>query len=325
MRDSNQSVDAAPARVLRKKTGYNAAMRLPFTKMHGTGNDYVYLDGFALCVADAPALARRLSDRHFGIGSDGLIIIQPPSQAANDCRMEMYNADGSRAQMCGNGIRCVAKYVHDRGIARKEELRIETDAGVKRVRVLRGRNGKAERIRVDMGAPRLRRAEIPLADGGDPRERAIGLGLEVAGRPFRLTAVSMGNPHAVIRTDIPVAGVPPLPPLQELPLQEWGPLFERHPWFPERTNTEFIAFRSASEMDFRVWERGSGETLACGTGACAAVVAGVLNGWCDRLVTVHLRGGDLEIEWLGGEEGEGAVLMTGPAVEVFSGEWNTDE
>ncbi len=287
-----------------------------FTKMHGLGNDYVYLNGFEKRVAGAAAWAVKLSNRHFGVGSDGLILIQPPSSPAADCRMEMYNADGSRAQMCGNGIRCVAKYVHDHGIARKTEVLIETDAGIKKVRVETGKDGKVVQAEVDMGFPALARSAIPLEDGGDPGQPAIDVPMEVLGRSFRMTAVSMGNPHAVIRPD--TSGI--LTSLGDLPLAEWGPRFERHPWFPERTNTEFIAVRSRGELDFRVWERGSGETLACGTGACAAVVAGVVNGWCEREVVVHLRGGDLRIRWPEG----GPVFLTGPAVEVFHGEWVED-
>ena len=287
-----------------------------FTKMHGLGNDYVYINGFEERVAGAPAWAVKLSNRHFGVGSDGLILIQPPSSAAADCRMEMYNADGSRAQMCGNGIRCVAKYVHDHGLARKAEMLIETDAGIKKVRVETGKDGKVVQAEVDMGFPALARSAIPLRDGGDPRQPAIDVPMEVLGRSFRMTAVSMGNPHAVIRLD--TSGI--VTSLGDLPLAEWGPHFERHPWFPERTNTELITLRSPGELDLRVWERGSSETLACGTGACAAVVAGVVNGWCEREVVVHLRGGDLRIRWPEG----GPVFMTGPAVEVFRGEWVED-
>jgi len=300
-----------------------------FTKMQGAGNDYIYVDGFREKLASPQDIARKISDRHFGVGSDGLILIQPPSGTGADCRMEMYNADGSRAQMCGNGIRCVAKYLYDRGMARNPEIRIETDAGPKTVRVASAVDGRARLLEVDMGSPSLARAAIPLRDGGDPREPAIDVAWEVMDRVFRMTAVSMGNPHAVIRLGGDggrTAG--PVPPLAEIPLAEWGPHFERHAWFPERTNTEFITLRSPREIDFRVWERGSGETLACGTGACAAVVASVVNGWCEPDVLVHLRGGDLRIRWDGAPQdprerrlGGGRVLMTGPAEEVFSGEW----
>jgi diaminopimelate epimerase len=295
-----------------------------FTKMQGAGNDYVYVDGFREVVRDPAEVARRISDRHFGVGSDGLIIIRPPDGREADCRMEMYNADGSRGQMCGNGIRCVAKYVHDHGIRQGSTIRIETDAGLKTVRLVAGPDGLAREIEVDMGAPRLERRRIPLVDGGDPEAPAIGVPIEVAGRRFQITAVSMGNPHAVVRLLEPPAD----PPLASWPLAEIGPRFEHHPWFPERVNTEFVVMRSPAEMDFRVWERGSGETLACGTGACAAVVAGVLNGWCDHEVIVHLLGGDLRIRWEDprpdprtGMPGGGRILMTGPAVEVFTGDW----
>jgi diaminopimelate epimerase len=283
-----------------------------FTKMHGAGNDYVYVDAFRERVEDPAAWAIRVSDRHFGVGGDGLILIRPPATPGAHCRMEMYNADGSRGAMCGNGIRCVAKYAFDHGIARERTMRIDTDAGVKTVRIETGPDGKAARVEVDMGPPILARGDVPFVDGGDPREPAIEVPLSALGREWRVTAVSMGNPHAVIRAD----AHPGLPPLAELPLAEWGPRFERHEAFPLRTNTEFVVVRGPRELDFRVWERGSGETLACGTGACAAVVAGVLGGWCERDAVVHLRGGDLAIRWPEG----GPVLMTGPAVEVFSGE-----
>jgi diaminopimelate epimerase len=294
------------------ETCYNLPMR--FTKMQGAGNDYIYLNGFEEKVSRPADVARRVSDRHFGIGSDGLILIQPPLSSGADCRMEMYNADGSRAQMCGNGIRCVAKYVYDRGLVKKPEIRVETDAGLKMLRVSTGPDGRVHQVEVNMGAPKLARAAVPFQDGGHPDEPAIDVPLEAAGRSFRVTAVSMGNPHVVVSLDHQAA---PLPPLAELPLPEWGPQFENHAFFPERVNIEFITFWSRNELDFRVWERGSGETLACGTGACAAVVAGVLNDWCNREAVVHLRGGDLRIRW---EEGKD-VYMTGPAVEVFSGDW----
>jgi len=295
-------------------------MTVKFTKMHGLGNDYVYINGFETALEDPAGLSRKISDRNFGIGSDGLIIIQPPGETANHCRMEMYNADGSRGQMCGNGIRCVAKYVHDHGIAEERELRVETDAGIKRLLIETDADGKASEVAVDMGTPGLKRGEIPLADGEDSEEAAIRIPLEVEGLLFHLTGISMGNPHAVIRLDETRApeGVE-LPSLGQMPLEEWGPRFENHPWFPERVNTEFVVPRSRTELDFRVWERGSGETLACGTGACAAVVAGVLNDWCDREAVVHLRGGDLKIRWDGSGQ-DGNVWMTGPATEVYSGE-----
>ena len=292
-----------------------------FTKMQGAGNDYVYVNCFEEDVESPPELARRISDRHFGVGSDGLILIRPTLDGRADCRMEMYNADGSRAQMCGNGIRCVAKYAYEHGIAGHPKITIETDAGVKTVLAHAGSSGEIVDVEVDMGSPQFTRAEIPMTGGGNPAEPAMNVPIEVKGRRLHLTAVSMGNPHAVIRLPVPPEG----PPLSEWPVAEVGSAIERHPWFPERVNTEFAAFRSRCEMDLRVWERGSGETLACGTGACAAVVAGVLNGWCDRRVLVHLRGGDLRIRWEGASQESrphgGTVYMTGPAVEVFTGEW----
>lgn len=273
-----------------------------FTKMHGAGNDYVYVDAFRERLPnDLPALARAVSDRHFGIGGDGLILICPSERG--DARMRMFNADGSEAEMCGNGVRCVAKYVYDHGIATKEELRIETGRGVLTLHV-EARNGKVERIRVNMGAPILKRADIPTTLPGDPPVRAP---LEVAGRKFEVTCISMGNPHCVVFvdeiTDELVLGL--------------GPRIEQHPAFPRKVNVEFIQVLSKTEMNMRVWERGSGETLACGTGACAATVAAVLNELTDRKVLCHLRGGDLTLEWTAG----GDVLMTGPATEVFSGDW----
>ena len=304
---------------------YNPAMGLRFIKMHGIGNDYVYVDGFSSDVADAPSLARRVADRHRGVGGDGLIIIQPPESRANDCRMEMYNADGSRAEMCGNGIRCVGKFVHDEGIATKSQLAVETDAGLKTLHIERDSGGRAEHITVDMGAPGLRRADLPMVDGGDPESLALEVPLEVAGHRFHLTGVSMGNPHAICRADrIEALSGDVAPSLAELPLHVLGPAIEHHAWFPERVNTEFVVPRALAEtgrsaLDFRVWERGSGETQACGTGACAAVVAGALGGWCERRATVHLLGGDLRIEW-SGEGRDGTVLMTGSATEVFRGE-----
>jgi len=314
-----------------------------FIKMQGAGNDYVYVDGFTEQVENPADVARKISNRRFGVGSDGLILIRPPSSPGADCRMEMYNADGSRGQMCGNGIRCVAKYVYEQSIAPGEEIRIETDAGLKTLHVRthfrtsengtspNGKRGKVHRVEVNMGPPLLARSAIPFEDGGDPHAPAIDVKMSAAGRSFRVTALSMGNPHVVTRWEGGASGSAAslsedaslseeeAPRLDDLPLSEWGPHFENHPWLPKRTNTEFITFSSRREMNLRVWERGSGETLACGTGACAAVVAGVLNGWCEREVTVHLRGGDLEIRWAEGDDGD--VFLTGPAVEVFRGDW----
>lgn len=273
-----------------------------FTKMHGAGNDYVYVNAFAEKLPhDLPALARAMSDRHFGVGGDGLVLIGPSERA--DARMRMFNLDGSESEMCGNAIRCVAKYLYDHHIARKDELRIETGRGVLTLQVFAER-GRVERVRVNMGTPILRSADIPTTLPGDPPVRVP---LDVAGRRIEVTCVSMGNPHCVTFVD-------------EL-TDDWvlriGPQIEKHPAFPRKVNAEFIQILSRGEMRMRVWERGSGETLACGTGACASTVAAVLNGLTDRTVLCHLPGGDLTLEWA--ESGE--VYKTGPAVEVFSGEW----
>jgi len=276
---------------------------MKFTKMHGAGNDYVYVDCFSEKVpADVVETARRVSDRHFGIGGDGLVLICPSERA--DARMRMFNADGSESEMCGNASRCVAKYLYDHGIAKKEELRLETGRGVLTLRV-EVEKGKVERVRVNMAAPILKSSEIPTTLPGDPPVRAP---LEVAGRKLEVTCVSMGNPHCITFVD-------------EI-TDEWvlgvGPKIEVHPAFPRKINAEFVQVISPREIRMRVWERGSGETLACGTGACASAVAAVLNGLCERTILCHLPGGDLTLEW--SESGE--VFMTGPATEVFSGVWN---
>ncbi len=276
-----------------------------FTKMQGLGNDYVYVDCFEETVEDAPAVARLVSDRRFGIGSDGLILIHPSGAA--DFRMEMYNADGSRGEMCGNGIRCVAKYVYDHGLARREHLVAETDAGEKELDLVVGADGKVSAVRVDMGAPILERSRIPMHG---PAGRVIAEPLRVGDGELVVTCVSMGNPHCVTFVD----------DVESFAVERTGPLVENHRLFPNRTNTEFVQVVSRAEVAQRTWERGSGETFACGTGACAVVVAARLNDLVDPRVTVHLRGGDLTIEW----EGDGAhVFMTGPAVEVFRGEVET--
>jgi diaminopimelate epimerase len=276
---------------------------LPFTKMQGLGNDYVYVDAFRHRVDDAPALARRVADRRFGIGSDGLILICPPVTPGADFRMEMYNADGSRAEMCGNGLRCVAKYVHDHGIARKTHLRGDTDAGTKEIDVVL-ESGVAVAVRIDMGPPRLDRAEIPMLGAPGP---VVGERLRAADHELTVTCVSMGNPHCVVFVDDP----------DRFPVVAVGPAIETHPSFPRKTNVEFAHADSPREIRQRTWERGSGETFACGTGACAVAVAARLNGLTGPDVTIHLRGGDLRVEWAG--EGR-SVFMTGPAVEVFRGE-----
>ena len=277
-----------------------------FTKMHGIGNDYVYVNGFDQRVDDPAALARAVSDRHFGIGGDGLILILPSDKA--DCRMRMFNADGSEAQMCGNGIRCVAKYVHDHGIARRTALTVETLAGVLELDLFVV-DGVVDRVRVNMGEPRLQRAQIPMR--GAPGE-VISEPLHVNGAAFEVTAVSMGNPHCVVFVE----------DVDGFDVARWGPLFEHHDAFPERVNTEFIQVRDRESFNMRVWERGSGETLAGGTGAAAAAVSCYLTGRTGRRVTGHLLGGPLELEW---QAGSNQVLMTGPAVEVFSGEWHQQE
>lgn len=272
---------------------------LPFIKMHGIGNDYVYVDCFENTVRDPAALARRVSPRHTAIGSDGLILVAPSATA--DCRMEMYNADGGRGEMCGNGIRCVAKYAYESGRARANPMRIETDAGIKQVELAIA-GGRVQRATVDMGEPILDGPRIPVAAEG----RIVDRELEVAGSLFRVTCVSMGNPHCVVFVDDP----------DSLDLPVIGPRFEHHPFFPNRVNTEFVRTDGDSALTMRVWERGSGETAACGTGACAVLVAAVLNGRSGRSATVHLKGGDLRIEWRASDD---HVLMTGPAEEVFRG------
>jgi diaminopimelate epimerase len=274
--------------------------RLRFTKMHGIGNDYVYVDCFSQSVVDASALARRVSPRHTGVGSDGLILIHPSDTA--DCRMEMYNADGSRGEMCGNGIRCVAKYVFDHGLARRQQMRVETDSGIKTLQ-LEVSDGRVGSVAVDMGSPELDGAQIPVAAVG----RVVDRSLSVDGSSLQVTCVSMGNPHCVTF----------VPDVEHHPVSVVGPLLERHPFFPERANIEFVQILHPDEIRMRVWERGSGETAACGTGACAALVAGVLNGHTQRRATVHLNGGDLDIEW---NEESDHVIMIGPAEEVFAGE-----
>lgn len=275
-------------------------MKLPFTKMQGCGNDYIYINCFEETVESPEKLAVRLSDRHFGIGADGVILILPSETA--DARMRMFNADGSEGKMCGNGIRCVAKYVYDHGIAQKSPLTIETLSGIKTLE-LTVRDGLAVCAKVDMGPPALSPAEIPVRLGG---ETVIGREAEIAGDRYSITCVSMGNPHAVIFC----------PEIDSLQLTELGPKFENAPLFPEKVNTEFIEIMDAHTLRMRVWERGSDETLACGTGACASVVAAVLNGFCpaNEEITVHLLGGDLQICYTGD-----TVYMTGSCETVFEG------
>lgn len=274
-------------------------MRLPFTKMHGISNDYVYVNTFSTPVTDPAGLARRLSERRTGIGGDGLILICPSATA--HARMEMYNADGSRGTMCGNGIRCVGKYIYDHGLSHANPLRIETDSGLK-VLFLELDNRAVARVTVDMGEPILDGRQIPLARPG----RMIDQPLTVDGTAYQVTCVSVGNPHCVTF----VEDVAPLA------LETLGPRFEHHPLFPDRVNTEFIQVLGPTELTMRVWERGSGETWACGTGACAAAVAATLTRRAERRVTVHLRGGDLDIDW---RADDSHVYMTGAAEEVFEG------
>ncbi|GIW97386.1 MAG: diaminopimelate epimerase [Pirellulaceae bacterium] len=276
---------------------------MQFTKMHGAGNDYVYVDCFRETLPEAPeVLAPRIAHRRFGVGGDGLILIEPSEKA--DARMRMFNADGSQAEMCGNGLRCVAKYVYDHGIARREELRIETGAGVLTVQV-HPVAGKVQRVTVDMGPPILEAGRIPTTLAED---RAIAVPCQFGGRSFEATCVSMGNPHCVFF--VPEA-------TDDLVLQI-GPLVEQDRRFPQRTNVEFVEVLSPTRLRQRTWERGSGETWACGTGASAVCVAGVLTGRSERRVSIELLGGTLELHW---DEATDHVWMTGPAVEVFHGEW----
>jgi len=272
-----------------------------FTKMQGLGNDYVYVNCLEEQVDDPAAVARLVSDRHFGIGSDGLILIKPSDTA--DFFMEMYNADGSRAAMCGNGIRCVGKYVYDYGLTEKTEVDVDTLAGVKHL-VLQTEDGSVKMVTVDMGEPELVAEHIPVLADSSP---VVAAPIEVAGRHFEMTCVSMGNPHAVVFVD----------GTADYPVEEIGRPFETHLAFPERVNTEFVEVLNRAEVNMRVWERGTGETLACGTGACATVVACILNGLTDDEVTVHLLGGDLQIRW---DRTSNRVFMTGPAATVFDGE-----
>ena len=282
---------------------------LRFTKMQGIGNDYVYVNGFEERVDNPGELAKRISDRHFGVGSDGLVLILPSGVA--DLRMRMFNADGSEAEMCGNATRCVGKYARDHGIVNKDVIRLETAAGIKIIRLL-FEAGEVRGATVDMGEPVLAPDLIPvvlapaLTEGEDP-QRFIARPVEVGGRTYAVTAVSMGNPHAVVF----------MQGIDDLDLPKLGPLFEHHPIFPKRTNTEFVEVISSTKIKMRVWERGSGETWACGTGSCATGVAACLNGFANKNedIVVHLRGGDLTIRYT-----DETVFMTGAATTVFKGE-----
>lgn len=274
---------------------------MKFTKMHGIGNDYVYVNCFQEEVKNPAEVSKYVSDRHFGIGSDGLILIKPSNIA--DFKMDMYNADGSQGEMCGNGIRCVAKYVYDYGLTDKKYISVETLAGIKHLE-LTVENGKVSLVKVNMGSPELLPEKIPVTAEG---ERAVNVPLEVKGKQYQMNCVSMGNPHCVIFMEEDV---------RNLNLEAMGPDFENHERFPKRINTEFVNVIDSHNLRMRVWERGSGETLACGTGACATTVAAILNGYVQKEAVVHLLGGDLKIQWDGGDA---PVYMTGPAATVFDG------
>lgn len=277
-------------------------MKIKFTKMHGCGNDYVYINGSSEKInkEDKPEFVKKVSDRHFGIGSDGVIFINPSDIA--DFEMEMFNADGTRAEMCGNGIRSVAKYVYDRHLTDKEEMTIESMGKVKYITVF-PENGKAKLIKVDMGEPILKASDIPVVSN---EEKVIDEIIFVDDKEYRMTCVSMGNPHAVVLLDP-----------DTLKIEEIGPKFENHVRFPERINTEFIKIIDRKNVKMRVWERGTGETLACGTGCCATTVACILNNLTDDEIIVHVRGGDINVKW---DKETNHVFMTGPAEFVFDGE-----
>lgn len=275
---------------------------MKFTKMQGIGNDYVYVNCLQETIENPSELAKKISDRHYGVGSDGLIMINPSDKA--DFEMEMYNADGSRGEMCGNGIRCVAKYVYDYGLTDKTSISVETLAGIKYLD-LTVEDGKVVLVKVDMGKPMLRPEEVPVVS---EKEEVIDEPITVDGQEYRMTCVSMGNPHAVVFMD----------DIEHLEIEKIGPKFEHHERFPNRVNTEFVKVLDRQTASMRVWERGSGETLACGTGACAVAVACILGGYTENKVTVKLLGGDLLIEWY---REQNKIYMTGPAAVVFDGVW----
>ena len=275
---------------------------MKFTKMQGLGNDYVYVNCLKETVIHPSEMAIRVSDRHFGIGADGLILIRPSVKA--DFEMEMYNADGSRGEMCGNGIRCVAKYVYDYGLTDKTRISVDTLGGVKELE-LTVEEGEVKLVKVDMGKPVLEPPRIPIVTEADA---VINQPIQVNGLEYRMTGVSLGNPHAVVF----------LEDIKSLDIEKTGPLFEHHVCFPKRINTEFVRVVDRHTVEMRVWERGSGETLACGTGACAVTVACVLNGLTEEEITVKLLGGDLQIQW---DRENDTVYMTGPAEIVFEGNW----
>ena len=276
---------------------------MKFTKMQGLGNDYVYVNCFKETIENPPEMAKKVSNRNFGIGSDGLIMINPSDVA--DFEMEMYNADGSRSEMCGNGIRCVGKYVYDYGLTEKEHISVETLAGIKYLD-LTVEDGKVKLVKVDMGSPELVPENIPIVADGN---RVIDEPINVNGTEYRMTGVSMGNPHAVVYVE----------DVKGLDIETIGPAFENHERFPNRVNTEFVKVLDRNTVEMRVWERGSGETMACGTGACAVAVACILNGFTEDKVTVKLLGGGLQIEW---DKEADKIYMTGPAEVSFDGEIN---
>ncbi len=271
-------------------------MKIVFTKMHGLGNDFVVIDGRQYKLANPRKAAKQLCDRRFGIGADQLLVLSRSRKA--DCGMKIHNADGSEVGMCGNGLRCLAKYIHDEKISAKSEIRVETASGIQTVTL-----GSRGRITVNMGPPILKGKEIPVNLSG----RIINRPIRIDGKEFRATCVSMGNPHCVIFVD----------DVHSFPVEKYGPLIEKNNLFPKKTNVEFVHVLSHTEVEMRVWERGAGETMACGSGACAVAVASVLNGWTERKMKVKLKGGVLDIEWSREKEG---VLMTGPAETVFKGE-----
>lgn len=279
---------------------------MKFTKMQGCGNDYVYINGFTEKIGDKPAFVRAVSDRHFGVGGDGAIFINPSEEA--DFEMEMYNADGTRAEMCGNGIRCVAKYVYDKGLTDREQISIVSFGNVKYVD-LYVENGLVRSVKVNMGAPVLEAKKVPVKSA---MERSVDEPITVNGKEYRMTCVSMGNPHAVVFMEN----------IAKLDIASIGPLFENHEVFPNRTNTEFVEVVDRTHVNMRVWERGTGETLACGTGCCATVAACVLNGLTEDEVTVRVLGGEIDIRW---DRNKNLIYMTGPAETVFEGEFPWEE
>lgn len=285
-------------------------MPLTFTKMHGLGNDYVYVNVFDQKVPDPRTTARKIADRHRGVGGDGLILIAPPEIASSGesahVRMEMYNGDGSRAQMCGNGIRCVAKYAYEHGLSNANPMRVATDAGILTLDLTIDDAGRVSEVRVDMGEPILEAKKIPVAL---PHEKIVNLPMPFEDQVLSLTCVSMGNPHAVFYVQ----------QLASTPIKTWGPKIERHPLFPERINVHFVQVVRPDLVKMATWERGAGATQACGTGASAVCVAGVLTRKSERKITAQLPGGALKLEW---DEASNHVFKTGPATEVFTGTWN---